>query len=134
MIKQTIKYEDYNGVEKVTEAYFALNKVELTEMEMTTEGGLSDYYQKIVATKDAKELARIFKELIVKSYGIKSADGERFIKRDPKDGHLLAEEFIDSAAFEAFYIELLTDEEKAATFFKGIVPKYDKAVPAPEAK
>lgn len=133
MIKQIIKYEDYNGNQCTEEAYFALSKVELTEMELSREGGLSNYYQKIVDAQNVPELIRIFKELIMKSYGIKSEDGKRFIKRAP-DGHLLADDFVQTAAFEAFYMDLVLNTDKATTFFNGITPKIDVPVPAPEVK
>lgn len=125
MIKETIKYEDYNGNECIEEAYFGLSKVEITEMELSIDGGLSKYYQKIVDAKNVPELAKIFKELIMKSYGIKSEDGKRFIKKAP-DGHSLAEDFIETAAFEEFYMSLVTDVDKATKFFNGIVPKFEK--------
>lgn len=131
MIKREIKYEDYNGVQKTKTAYFNLNKVEIIEMELSKEGGLSNYYQEIVEAQNNQELARVFKELIIKSYGIKSEDGESFIKTAP-DGHALADDFVNSAAFEAFYMELITDTDKATAFFNGIVPKINTAVPAPK--
>lgn len=133
MIKREIKYEDYNGNQKTKIAYFNLNKVELIEMELSKEGGLSNYYQQIVDAKNNQELARIFKELIIKSYGIKSEDGESFVKV-ASDGHALADDFVNSAAFEAFYMELITDTDKATAFFNGIVPKINTAVPAPGDK
>lgn len=133
MIKREINYEDYNGNKKTKIAYFNLSQVELVEMELSKEGGLSNYYQSIVDAQNNQELARVFKELIVKSYGIKSEDGESFIKTAP-DGHPLADEFVNSAAFEAFYMELITDTDKATAFFNGIVPKINNAVPAPRNK
>ena len=32
MLKKTIKYTDYNGIEREEDFYFNLNKAELTEM------------------------------------------------------------------------------------------------------
>lgn len=133
MIKELIKYEDYNGDMREETAYFALSRAELTEMELSMEDGLAAYYTRIVEANNVPELSKVFKELIIKSYGIKSDDGKRFIKRAP-DGHLLANDFVDSAAYEQFYIDLLTDTDKAIAFFNGIVPKVNKTVPAPEAK
>lgn len=124
MIEHTIIYEDYNGVQCTEKANFHLNKQELTEMELSVDGGLSTYYQRIVDAQNVPELAKVFKELILKSYGVKSDDGKRFVKTAP-DGHPLANDFMQSAAFEALYMELITDEEKATKFFNGIVPKFD---------
>lgn len=124
MIEHVIVYEDYNGNQCTEKANFHLNKQELTEMELSIDGGLSNYYQKIVDAENVPELAKVFKELILKSYGIKSDDGKKFIKI-AQDGHRLADDFMQSAAFEALYMELITDEDKAVKFFNGIVPKFD---------
>ena len=80
MLKKTITYTDYNGVERKEDFYFNLTKAELMEMEMSTAGGLAETIQKIVDTKDAPSIIKIFKDLVLKAYGEKSADGKRFIK------------------------------------------------------
>ena len=80
MLKKTITYTDYNGVERKEDFYFNLTKAELMEMEMSTEGGLAERIQKVVDTKDVPSIIKIFKDLVLKAYGEKSADGKRFIK------------------------------------------------------
>ena len=50
------------------------------DMELTTVGTFSKLMQKIIDEKDMVRLAKYFKELILKSYGVKSDDGKRFIK------------------------------------------------------
>ena len=49
MLKKTITYTDYNGVERTEDHYFNLSKAESMEMEMSTSGGLSEMIRKIVA-------------------------------------------------------------------------------------
>ena len=80
MIKKTITYTDYNGVERKEDFYFNLSKAEIMEMEMSTQGGLAEMIQRIVAAQDQPAIIKIFKDLIVKAYGVKSPDGKRFIK------------------------------------------------------
>ena len=46
------------------------------------EGGFKEYVQRIVEAQKTPEIAG-FKKLILKSYGEKSDDGMRFIKKDP---------------------------------------------------
>ena len=84
MVKKTIKYSDYNGTEREEDFYFNLSKVELLEMEMSTEGGLENKIKKIVESNNKTEIVKYFKDIIKQSYGKKSEDGKRFIK-DPKD-------------------------------------------------
>ena len=82
MIKKTITYTDYNGTERKEDFYFNLTKAEIMEMEMSTKGGLAEMIQRIVAAQDQPAIIKIFKDLIVKAYGVKSPDGKRFIKND----------------------------------------------------
>ena len=42
MLKKTITYNDYNGVERTEDFYFNLSKAEILEMEMGTSGGLAE--------------------------------------------------------------------------------------------
>ena len=71
MLKKTIKYTDYEGVEREEDFYFNLNKAEVMEMQLSTDGTLTKFIEKIIAEKRVPELVKIFKELILKSYGEK---------------------------------------------------------------
>lgn len=118
MLKKTITYTDYNGVERKEDFYFNLTKAEITEMELSTTGGLSTVLQRIVSEQDQPQLIRMFKDLIIRSYGKKSDDGKRFIKNEQ-----LSEEFTQTEAYNILFMELATDAEKAANFVNGIIPK-----------
>lgn len=117
MLKKSITYTDYNGVERTEDHYFNLSKAEIMEMELSTTGGLTEYIQRIVAAKDSPTIVKIFKELILKAYGEKSPDGKRFIKSDE-----LSTAFSQTEAYSQLFMELATDENKAAAFVNGIVP------------
>lgn len=117
MLKKTITYPDYNGVERTEDFYFNLSKAEVMEMEMSTTGGLGAMVEKIVAAKDAPSIIKVFKDLILKSYGEKSADGKRFMK-SPE----LSEAFAQTEAYSILFMELATDAEAGAAFVNGIVP------------
>ena len=117
MLTKTIKYTDYNDVEREETYRFNLSKAELMDMQLTTVGGLDELIKKIIATKDIPSMTKFFKELVLKSYGVKSDDGKRFIKNDQ-----LREEFEQTEAFTELYMELLTNDEAAAAFVKGIIP------------
>lgn len=117
MLKETIKYEDYNGVEREEDFFFHLSKAEIMEMEMGTTGGLSEMIKRVVATKDAPAIIKIFKDLILKAYGEKSADGKRFIKSEE-----LSTSFSQTEAYSILYMKLATDADAAAKFVNGIIP------------
>ena len=82
MLKKTITYIDYNGTERKEDFYFNLSKAEIMEMEMGTTGGMVEMINKIVAAQDAPAIIDMFKKMILKAYGEKSADGRRFIKSE----------------------------------------------------
>lgn len=121
MITKTIKYTDYNGVEREEKFLFNLTKAELMEMEMGTTGGMAETIQKIVEAQDAPAIIKIFKELVLKAYGEKSADGKRFVKVNDA-GVPLSIGFSQTEAYSQLFMELATDAEAAANFVKGIVP------------
>lgn len=117
MLKKTIKYTDYNGVEREEDFYFNLTKAEIMEMEMSKSGGLAETIQRIVAAQDAPAIIQIFKELVLKAYGIKSPDGKRFIKSDE-----IRAEFEQTEAYSDLFMELATDADAAAKFINSVVP------------
>ncbi len=118
MLAETITYTDYNDEERTETYYFNLSKAELIEMEVGTTGGLSSMLEKIISAKDVPTLSKMFKDLILKSYGVKSPDGRRFIKSDE-----LSTEFSQTPAYSQLYVDLALDSEKAARFVNGIFPR-----------
>lgn len=118
MLKRDITYEDFNG-NRITETFFFnLTKSELVELEAGYDGGLQEAITKIIDAKDFKALILEFKKIVLLSYGIKSEDGKRFIKSDQ-----IREEFAQTAAYDALFTELATDENAAVIFLTGIMPK-----------
>ena len=117
MLKKTITYTDYDGNERKEDFYFNLNKAEIMEMEMSTAGGMAESIQKIVDAKDTPAIIRVFKDLVLKAYGVKSDDGRRFVKSKE-----LSEEFAQTEAYSQIFMELATDADAAAKFVNGIVP------------
>lgn len=118
MLKKTITYTDFNDVERTEDFYFNLTRAELTEMQLTIDGGYSAYVQKIVNSKDVPSLIKIFKDLIFRTYGVKSDDGRRFIKSEQ-----LSIEFSQTEAYNKLFMELATNDEAAAQFVKGVIPQ-----------
>ena len=117
MLKKLITYTDYNGVERTEPFYFNLSKAELMEMELGVTGGMTEMLDKIIAAKDAPSLMKTFKEMIMKSYGIKSDDGKRLIKSEE-----LSIAFTQTEAYSVLFMELITDDKAAADFVNGIIP------------
>lgn len=117
MLKKTITYVDYNGANRTEDFWFNLTKSEIMEMELTTEGGLAERIQKVVAAQDTKSIIKIFKDLILKAYGERDADGKSFNKSEE-----ISNKFANSIPYDILFMELATDADAAAKFVNGIVP------------
>ena len=120
MLKRTIKYTDFDDVDKESTHYFNLSKPELVELEVEFDAGFEGMINKIIETRDRKGLVALFKRIVLMSYGVKEADGDviRFVKNDS-----LRERFQQTMAYNALFMELATDEGKGAEFMQGIMPR-----------
>ena len=126
MLKESIIYTDFNGVERNEDFYFHLSQAEVMEMEYGTAGGLGELIQKVSQTQDAPELIRIFKDFILKTYGEKSLDGKHFTKSKE-----LSEAFSHTEAYSQLFIKLATDSNAAVKFINGVFPpKKNEDTPA----
>ena len=117
MLKKTVTYSDYNGVERTETFYFHYTEAEILDMEMSTEGGFAERIQKIIDAKDQVSLMKLIKKFVIDAYGIKSEDGKRFIKNDK-----VKTEFLESPAYSKIWMELVMDDEVAADFVNNVIP------------
>ena len=117
MLKKTITYTDYDGNERTEDFYFNISKAELVEMQNSVNGGLNKELEIAVQSGDGPRIMQFFKDLIFKSYGVKSLDGKRFEKSEE-----LTKAFTETEAYVNFFIELLSDEKAAQAFLKGVMP------------
>ena len=120
MLKKTITYTDYNGVERTEDFYFNLSKAEIAEMELEIPGGMTTLIERITKTKDTPSLVKMFKDLILRAYGEKSDDGKRFINSKE-----LRDRFEQTEAYSELFIELASNADAASAFINGITPKVD---------
>lgn len=118
MLKKTIEFEDYYGNPRKEDFYFNLSEAEVTEMAVSTPGGIEEMLKRIISAQDGATIMKTFKDIILKSYGEKSLDGRRFIKSKE-----LSEAFSQTEAYNKLFIEMVTDDVAAANFIKGILPK-----------
>jgi hypothetical protein len=118
MLKKTITYTDFDDKERTETFYFNLTEAEVTEMELSTKGGLAATIEKIVAEEDNAEIIAMFKDIIAKAYGEKSQDGKRFIKTP-----YVLEAFMQTNAYSVLFMEIATDADAASAFVDGILPK-----------
>lgn len=117
MIKKTVTYTDFDGNERTEDFYFHLTEQELTEWELSVDGGLSGVLQRIIKSQDNKKIIEIFKDLLIRSYGEKTPDGRGFVKNEE-----IINNFKYTQAFSDLYMELATDDKAASDFVNGIMP------------
>ena len=67
MLKLTRTYKDYNGVSRTEDFYFNLTQAEVTELELSVDGGLVEMINRIVAAQDGKQIIAIFKDIILRA-------------------------------------------------------------------
>ena len=85
---------------------------------MGVTGGLAEQIKRVTQTQDAPTIIKIFKDLVLNSYGEKSPDGKRFIKTDN-----IRDAFAQSPAYSILFMKLATDSDAAAKFVNGIIPQ-----------
>ena len=135
MLRKEVTFEDFNGVNQTEECFFNLTKTELIEMAMDLPEGVSESVGddpnnideekavgKLMETMGNKGVLKFIKDLVLKSYGVKSADGRRFMKVD-ENGKPLSIEFSQTMAFETIIDEFMSNDIAAANFVNGVIPQ-----------
>lgn len=115
MFKKTLTYTGHNGETVTEDHYFHLDKAELLEMEIGE--GMSDKLATLSATKNGREIIDTFKFFIQQSYGRRIDNGRRFSKKPE-----YFEEFSETGAYSALFMELATDADAGAKFVSGLMP------------
>lgn len=118
MLKKTITYKDYNGVERTEDFYFNLTKPEIVRMQGSVKGGYDVRLRGIANELNGAAIMEFFEDLIFKAYGEKTDDGRRFEKSDA-----ISTAFMQTPAYEALFEELVTDDKAASEFVNAVMPK-----------
>ena len=121
MLREVIKYQDYDGNEYEEPFYFNLSRSELIKLQTSIPGGLEQMINNIIAAKDQNALMTMFAKIIHLAYGEKSPDGKHFVKSEE-----LANAFEQTLAYDNLFMELIQDADKAAAFINGILPNDSK--------
>ena len=130
MLKKVIKFTDYDGMERETEAYFNLTKLECMDLDLEyeDEGGLLEHLKRIFANRTADEISRkeavdFIKLLVERSYGVRPKEDRTLFLKEDDDGRPLIRKFRQTPAYEAFIYALLTGDESLDEFASQVLPK-----------
>lgn len=115
MISKTIKYVDYNGLEKEETFWFNMSRADLMRMEASEEGGWEQRLRKMIAEKDAKKAYLFFERFIQESYGVITPDGGF----DKDERHY--KKFRSTAAYDDFIWYFIEHPDEAGKFVDGIM-------------
>lgn len=116
MYTKKITYTDFDGQERTETLQFNLTKAEWMELQFKTMS--SDDVQMMLDRNDTPKLVGFFKELLLSSYGEKSADGRRFVK-SPE----ISKDFESTQAYSDFFMQIASDPNAAAEFLTHVLPK-----------
>lgn len=118
MYNKVVNYVDFDGNERRETLQFNVTETELRNFELSMNGGIHAYLEKLVEKLDLKSMSQFLNDFVDLSYGEKSLDGRRFVK-NPQ----ILEDFKSSLAYDTFMNEMLHDDKAAAAFINGIFPK-----------
>lgn len=122
MLKKTVTYVDFLGTTRTEDLYFHLSKQELSDMQMSVDGGYNNLLDKMIKAADNKAVYKTFVEIVLAAYGELSPDGKYHLKKDA-EGHRLADMWKQSASYDALMDEICKDESTIAEFCNGIMPE-----------
>lgn len=127
MIKETLTYVDYNGVERTEDFYFNLSQAEILDLEASLPGhSIEEWAKSVYQTREFDKLWYLFGDLIKKSYGVKSEDGRRFKKSEE-----ITKEFAETEAYSTLITKFLNEPGFATNFFNNLVSNNVKKSTAP---
>lgn len=126
MHRETITYNDLNGVQRTEDFYFDLSKPEIVKMQASAKGGYDVQLRSIAADLNGAKIMEFFENFITKSYGEKSEDGRRFMKSEE-----ISRSFMETPAYEVLFEKLVTNDKYAADFVNAVMrSKGNAAAPA----
>lgn len=111
MIKEKIKYTDFNGIERDEDFYFHLSLPEVARLEAEFGTDLANYAKQISQDQNLDKLLHFLEKIILNSYGKKSMDGRSF-QKSPE----MRNEFEYSQAYANLFESMLLNPEKAKRF------------------
>lgn len=116
MYKKTIKFKDYYGGDRTAVFDFNLSDSEIIELESDYDGSITQMLEALSDKSKQREIGKIMKGIILRSYGKISEDGIRFEKSKE-----LCDAFYQTDAYSVLFMELTHNDNAASKFFEYII-------------
>lgn len=117
MFKKTVEFEDLDGNKQARDFYFHISKAELLELASSADD-MQARIKRIIEANDGAAILKELRDLIKMAVGVRSEDGQRFIKDEAAQSTLL-----DSPAFDELLMELATSADASADFVRQLIPE-----------
>jgi hypothetical protein len=120
VFKYVANYKDFNGKAHTEELYFHLMVPEFVDLQFNPmfDGDMGEYIKETMRTSEGQKIYVFFKLLMVNSYGRRTEDGAGFTKSEA-----WTNEFINSLAYEDFFVWIISNPKNAEGFYQGIMPE-----------
>jgi len=119
VLKLPITYTDFNDVTKTEDFHFHMSVAELTNMGLATAGTtFGELVRRMTTDNDTGAIMDAFKEVILRSVGERSPEGDKFYKNER-----IQNDFVACGAYDALFLKLLTDTSEIVKFVNGVMPK-----------
>lgn len=115
MLKKSITYVTFDGVEVTEDFYFNLTTPEVTRIQAKLGDDIDKHAKHLAMSNDLDGMLDFIEIMVLDSYGVKSQDGKRFMK-SPE----IRAEFEYSAAYAELFEELLLNPKEAQAFGEGL--------------
>ena len=124
MFSRTFEYTGYDGQPHKETWWFNLSEAELYELELGAVGGVNGMMNRMLREEQPDKIVAMFKSIILKAVGERSADGRRFLKKEKlgEPWGEVAEDFRETPAYAQLFTELVSSGEALTAFLKGAIP------------
>lgn len=129
MLKETVTYTNYDGVEETKELYFNLTRTECIDLnlEYEKEGGLAGHLKELMSQRIngqvmQKPAVDFVKLLIDRAYGVRPKDDPSAFVKEDDDGRPLINKFKRTMAYDTFVYGIMSGEIPLERFAEHVLP------------
>lgn len=115
MLKKTVEFENIDGQKVTKNFYFHLSQTELIKANVA-DTGIKEDILTIQNAETMMERIEALERIVRMAVGEKTAEGN-FKKNDR-----IREDFMDSGAWDAFFMEMIQNASLCAEFIRGVMP------------